>query len=102
MRAAYFLMAAALTSLVALALGRRVLGLRPGALGSAVARALETIGLVTLFALADLAVGVGVAIALRATGSGFVSLYIMVDPTWLGLPLLQGLAFQWWRETGRR
>ena len=34
-------------------------------------------------------------VPLRAVTGTFVSIYVTA---WLGLSLLQGLAFQWWRE----
>jgi hypothetical protein len=43
-------------------------------------------------------VAVVLAVGLRGVTGTFVSVYVTGDTVWLGLALLQGLVFQWWRE----
>ena len=93
----FMLALAALTSLAAYLLGIRRLGLEPARLGAAISKMLETIGAVLIFLVADLLVAVVLVIALRGVTDRFVSVYVTGDTVWLGLALLQGLVFQWWR-----
>src|SRR5262249_37810310 len=50
----------------------------------------------------DLLVTLVLVVALRSVTSTFVSVYVIDDTVWLGLALLQGLVFQWWREVSAR
>jgi hypothetical protein len=38
-----------------------------------------------------------IILVLRSLSGTFVSIYVINDITWLGLSLLQGLTFWWWR-----
>ena len=88
---------AALTSAAAYLLGARRLGLAPARLGAAIGKMLETVGVVLIFLVADLLAAVVLVMALRGVTDTFVSVYVTDDTVWLGLALLQGLVFQWWR-----
>ena len=98
MIAIFMLALAGLTSVAAYLLGARRLGLEPARLGTALGKMLETVGAVLIFLAADLLVAVVLVVALRGVTGTFVSVYVTDDTVWLGLALLQGLVFQWWRE----
>jgi hypothetical protein len=89
----------AATSVAGYLIGRRRLGLAPGALRPAAARLLECLGLAVLFLLGNQALGVAAIVAARAVTGGFVSLYMVDDVSLLGLSLLQALLFAWWRRS---
>ena len=93
----FMLSLAALISLAAYLLGTRRLGLEPARLGAAIGRMLETVGAILIFLVADLVAAVILVMALRGVTDRFVSVYVTDDTVWLGLALLQGLVFQWWR-----
>lgn len=93
----FMLALATLTSVAAYLLGVRRLGLEPARLGAAIGRMLETVGAVLIFLAANLLVAVVLVMALRGVTDRFVSIYVTDDAVWLGLALLQGLVFQWWR-----
>jgi hypothetical protein len=94
----FMLAPAGLTSVAAYLLGARRLGLAPARLGTAVGKMLETVGAVLVFLVADLVVAVILVVVFRGVTGTFVSVYVTDDTVWLGLALLQGLVFQWWRE----
>jgi hypothetical protein len=87
----------ALTTLAAYAVGRRALRLSPSHLARAAGEALESVGLLILFYLANLAAGAMLGLAARAAGY-FVSLYLLTDPAVLALSFLQAMVFQRWRD----
>ena len=68
------------------------------ALRSAIGRCLECAGLWTIFYMANVGVGVGVALVSRTLGGPFVSVYWALDLTLAVLSLLQALVFQGWRD----
>ena len=98
----FMLAVAGLTSAAAYLLGVRPLGLAPARLGAALGRMLEMVGAVLIFLVVDLLVALVLVVALRGVTGTFVSVYVIDDTVWLGLALLQGLAFQWWREVSAR
>ena len=102
MREGFLLLLIALTSAGAWAVGARGLGLESRALGGAVGRMLESLGMIVLFLAANLLVGGLLILGARSVGPAFVSLYLADDVTVLALSVVQGLVFQAWRETGRR
>jgi hypothetical protein len=95
----FMLALAALTSVAAYLLGARRLGLEPARLGAAVGKMLETVGVALIFLVANLLLAVVLVVALRGVTGTFVSVYVTDDTAWLGLALLQGLVFQWWRAS---
>jgi hypothetical protein len=92
----------AVTSVGAYALGVRRLGLRRDALGAAIGRALECLGLTIAFGAANFALGFGLILATRAVLRGFVSVYVLNDAVLLILSLVQALVFAWWQATSTR
>ena len=85
------------TSVGALWVGRKGLGLSASVLRQAVWTTLDGMGLTVVFLVVNLTVG-GIAIlAIRLVTGRFVSLYLLSDATLLGLSLLQGLILlSWW------
>ena len=88
---------AALTSLLAYGWGAWRRGLPPGRLPRAAGQMLEGVGASLVFLGLNLAVAAAVVVALRLRGT-FASFYALEDPSILVLALLQGLAYQAWRE----
>lgn len=86
----------AATSLGAFLIGTTRLGLRPGGLRRAGARTLEAIGLILVFAAANLGLGVAVILGWRALTGEFLSLYLLNDAVLGLLSLFQALVFHWW------
>jgi hypothetical protein len=79
-------------------LGWRRLRLPPRALGSALGRALETLGATLVFFAANLGLSVIVALGVRSFTDGFLSLHQLSEWIMLSLSLLQALVFQAWLE----
>ena len=102
MREAFVLLLVALTSTGAWAVGARWLGLESGALGGAVGRMLESVGVIVVFFAANFVVGGLLILTARSLGPRFISLYYLDDVTVLVLSVVQGLTFQAWRDVGRR
>jgi hypothetical protein len=87
------------TSLAAYLLGIRTLRLSPARLPRAAARAMECLGLTVLFAVANLVLGAGLLLGLRAATGRFVSVYVLNDVALTVLSFVQALLLQWWRAT---
>ena len=98
----FILVVAGLTSVGIYVIGVKGLGLSACGLRVAVGRALECVGVILVFCLMNLTLGMLVILAARLVTRGFVSLYLAYDETLLMFSLLQGLAFQGWREASRR
>jgi hypothetical protein len=94
---AYLLTVVALSSLAAYGVARRWLALTARGLKGAFGEALESLGLVVLFYLGNMVLGVAFALLARAAGH-FVSLYLLSDPTLTLASLLQALVLRHWRE----
>lgn len=95
METAFILGVVALSSAATLLLVR---GRPHRRLGSAVGKALETVGLAAVFLLLNLGLGFALALLARAVAGGFVSLYLNDDVAFVVLSVLQALVLQWWRE----
>lgn len=89
----------AASSLGAVVVGTRWLGLRGATLTRGVGMTLEVIGLGVVFFGVNLAAGTGFIIATRMTTGWFVSVYIMDDLVLPLLSLCQALIFQAWRRS---
>mgnify|MGYP001585284695 CR=1 FL=1 len=76
--------------------GRRVLHLRPMALGAALRSTLEWVGLTAVFMAANVLVGLVAVLALRAAQVSLVSLYGVADVAVAVLSSLQATAFRAW------
>jgi hypothetical protein len=97
MEATFIAALAGLTSIGAYYFGARTLGLSSARLGAAIGKMLESVGIVLIFLAVNLATAVAVVLAMRGLTGAFVSAYVTDDTVWVGLSLIQGLAFQWWR-----
>ena len=96
------LLLVAFTSLGAYWFGVRRLGLPAGRLRAAIGLAFETLGVVLVFLMLNVVVGVAVALAARVVSGAFLSVYFVTDARLPLLVLVQGLAFQCWRRSGGR
>jgi len=94
----FILVVTGLTSAGAYLFGLKGLRLPRGDFGEAVTKMLECIGTILVFAAVNLAVAATLILSLRGLTKTFVSLYLASDVAWLGLSVVQGLLFQWWRE----
>ena len=99
MEATFIAALAGLTSIGAYYFGARVLRLSSVSLAAAIGKMLESVGIVLIFLAVNLTVAVLIVLIARSVTGLFVSAYVMDDAVWLGLSLIQGLAFQWWRES---
>jgi hypothetical protein len=97
----FILLLAILSSLLLWVWGQRRLGLKTSRLASAVASALECLGLTAVIYGANLALGVAVTAMARVASGSFLSLYPTTDPVLALLSLLQALVFWHWRQ-GRK
>jgi hypothetical protein len=97
MEATFIAALAGLSSIGAYYFGVRVLRLSSPSLGAAIGKMLESVGMVLIFLAVNLATAVLIVLAARSLTGMFVSAYVTDDAVWLGLSLIQGLAFQWWR-----
>lgn len=88
-----------LTSLTGYLFGARKLNLPASRLLAAGGRVLEALGLAVIFFASNLAGWMIAVLAIRALTGWFVSAYLFNGVTFGILSLLQGLMFQWWRES---
>ena len=88
------------TSLVAYLIARQPMRLSTRTLRVAVEKTLESVGMMLIFFVVNITLATAAIIALRGAGI-FVSVYGIGDIVWVILTLLQGVAFQWWRELAR-
>jgi len=99
MGATFIAALAGLTSIGAYYFGARVLRLSSVGLSAAIGKMVESVGVVLIFLTVNLTVAVLIVLIARSLTGLFVSTYVTDDAVWLGLSLIQGLAFQWWRES---
>jgi hypothetical protein len=97
----FMLAMVSLTSIGTYLVGVKWLGFPGRALRPAVDRMLECIGATLVFAALNVALAATIILGLRSLTGTFVSVYVINDVTWLGLSLLQGLTFWWWRALAR-
>ena len=86
------------TSILALLVGVWRLRLPLSGLRWGAGKALECIGVMLGFFVLNLAVGIAGTLLWRQATGIFLSLYHVNDDTLLGISLLQGLVFAWWRR----
>lgn len=98
MKQVFMLALVAVTSSGAYLLGAKGLKLPGSAIREAISKMLECLGMTFVFLGVNIAVGVIVILAARAVTGEFVSMYLASDGALLVLSLIQGLAFQWWRD----
>jgi hypothetical protein len=77
--------------------GAKALRLSSTTLAAAIGKMLESVGMMLIFLVVNLTAALLIVLAVRGLTGTFVSAYITDDVVWLGLSLIQGLAFQWWR-----
>ncbi len=97
MEATFIAALAGLTSIGAYYFGARGLGLSTAGLRAAIVKMLESVGTVMIFLALNLGTAVAVILVARGVTGAFVSAYVTDDTVWVGLSIIQGLAFQWWR-----
>ena len=85
-------------SLLLLFVGGRGLGLPRARIGAVLARVVEWAGLATMIAVANVASGFLLVLALRRLTGQFLSIYLNTDVTLLAVSALQAAALQWWME----
>ena len=101
--AEYFLpVLVAMTCALAYAFGAVSLRLSRRALGPALVRVLDVLGLTVAFFAANVVVGAIMLLAARHLAHLVVSLYTLTDVALTALSLLQAVAFQSWRAAGTR
>jgi hypothetical protein len=93
----FLLLLVSMTSIAAYLFGRHRLGLERRRLGVAVLSVLELIGLSLLFFTVNVGLGLASILAARELTSAFVSVYTLNDVSLVGLSVLQGLVFGFWR-----
>lgn len=94
----WILGAGALTSCSAFLIGTKTLHLPARRLSLASGKMLESLGMGLVFLFVNLSLAMGAVLVIRALTGRFLSLYVAGDVVWLGVSLVQGLVFQWWRE----
>ncbi len=98
MEGPFILLLVGLTSVGAYWVGAKGLGLSGRGLRRAVGKVLECLGMMLVFLVGNLAAGMIAILAARVVTRKFVSLYLIDDEVLVILSLLQGLAFQCWRD----
>ena len=98
MAQAFLLILMGVTSTLALLVGAWRLRLPLSRLKRGAGKALECIGVMLGFFVLNLAVGIAGTLLWRQATGIFLSLYHVNDATLLGISLLQGLVFAWWRR----
>ena len=97
MKAMFILALTGLTSVGAYFIGIRRLRLSSRSFGAATGKMLESFGTTLVFLVVNLVVAVAIVLAMRSLTGTFVSVYVTHDAALMGLSLLQGVTFQWWR-----
>jgi len=98
MKQVFILVLVSVTSLGAYLVGANGLKLPGREIRKAIGKMFECFGITLVFFMVNIAVGVMGILAARAATGEFVSLYLASDGALLALSLIQGLAFQWWRD----
>lgn len=98
MEGPFILLLVGLTSVGAYWVGTNGLGLSRRGLRRAAGRVVECVGMMLVFLAGNLAVGMITILTARVVTQRFVSLYLIDDEAFVILSLLQGLAFQCWRD----
>lgn len=96
MNYAFLPLLAVLTSVAAYVIAARVWNRRPWALRPALWRALEVIGLASVFLAANFAVGLLIVLLVRGVSGRFISAYVLNDTTLVVMSTLQGMLWSFW------
>ena len=94
----FMLVLVGLTSIGAYLVGVTWLRFPGRTLRPALDKMLECVGTTLIFVVLNLVLATTIILTMRKLTGRFVSVYVVNDITWLGLSLLQGVTFQWWRE----
>lgn len=94
----FVLILAGFTSLGAVWVGTKWIGLPGGTIRRAMGRMLECVGLTLVFLAVNIGVGTVAILATRTATGRFIPLYLAADNTLPMLSLLQALIFRWWLE----
>lgn len=95
----FLLLLVSTTSLAAVVIGARGLGLSRAGLKVAVQCALEVVGASVVFFVVNLVVALSAILTVRTFTSQFVSVYLLDDQMLVVLSAVQGIAFQCWRRS---
>ena len=98
MNYAFLPLLAVLTSVAAYVIAARVWNRRPRALRPALRRALEAIGLASVFLAANFAVGLLIVLLVRGVSGRFISAYVLNDTTLVVMSTLQGMLWSFWEH----
>jgi hypothetical protein len=101
MAQAMILILVSFTSTGAFLIGTRGLRLRGRDLGAAIGKMLECIGVILVFFVANLTIGLVAILVGRSLTGAFVSTYSMSDVVLLVVSFLQGLIFHCWHQESR-
>ncbi len=71
-------------------------------LGAALRDVLELAGFITLYFLANLALGLAIVLGIRSVSAAFISVYWLNDMALVALSVLQGAVFFFWRRRSGR
>lgn len=96
MNYAFLPLLAVLTSVAAYVIAARGWNRRPRALRPALRRALEVIGLASVFLAANFAVGLLIVLLVRGVSGRFISAYVLNDTTLVVMSTLQGMLWSFW------
>lgn len=88
-----------LTSLGAYGIGSWTLGLLPGQIWPSVLRLLQLTGMILVFLAINLTVGLVAILTVRTATHTFLSVYLLDDAFLLCFSALQGILFEFWRES---
>ena len=98
MNYAFLPLLAVLTSVAAYVIAVRVWNRKPRALRPALRRALEVIGLASVFLAANFAVGLLIVLLVRGVSGRFISAYVLNDTTLVVMSTLQGMLWSFWEH----
>ena len=101
MRSIALVLIVGLTSLAAYPAATRFASRRRADLQGALKETLECLGLVVIFFLANVTMGVALILGFRALTGWFISVYIVNDVTLAILSILQALVFHLWRARAK-
>ena len=90
-----------LTSVAAYLAATRRMGLRRAEVRGAVMQALDCLGLVVLFLLGNLILGLVLILGIRVVTGHFVSMYMLNDATLAIISLVQAVIFHCWKDRAR-
>lgn len=100
MEQVFLVLLVGLTSLGAYGVGTWTLGLSAGQLRPSVLRLLQLTGMMLVFVVINLTIGLVAILTVRMVTHVFLSVYLLEDVFLLCFSALQGILFECWRESG--